>query len=608
VSVSGADDARARLRFHLELQDGFWFAAVAADDARAREALRAEAAAWAEGEGVPFRVHAPAEGLAATLVRDAEPGLHWVVMDPEAEEAAGRLLMALNERREALRKRLPGGLIVEGGARLKVLLRNLAPDLFSIRACVLEPAGAAGGVRSETPWWVGELGFDHAEVRRWGQPAVPWVDGDAARRALDEARRLEGHAGAGARRSELDAVARAVEALLAQGWIGEAAPVAERMLALAEDLVGADGPPPDGFPAVTAPDAWARGMLAEACEASAVVAHAQGDLPGARDLWRRGLGLRQGLAGEGPIDAARAPRVAEVAEAWSHLGELAWQAGDEDEAERSLDEALALRKSLVEAAPSPERIGELAISWSLLGDLRLDRGEVDAALAAYDEALRLRRDLVAEASGDRRKQALLAVVLGRRAAALGAAEERRAAREAAEESLRLIEAVAEADPATVHWQVWRATGWSRLGDTLLGLGDVDGAEEAWETAVELRRDLCREDPENARWAQDLAGDLGRLAEVALLAGEIEEAEMHAGEALEIAEPLGWEDPSNARWWIGLAWARVVASEVAAARDEDEESERLLEAAREAHARAVALGVRGRRAEVLAERLREAPPV
>jgi len=571
------DDARARLRFHLEMQEGFWFALSVADDALAREALRTEAVAWSTELGRAFHLHRPAADalpmLAALLANDDRTGVHWVVVDPlggglQGEEAVGRFLMALNERREALRRKLHAGLVVEGPARLKVLLRNLAPDLFSVRACVLEPQGPSPEVEVDRPWWLGEGFLDRSQVRHWGQPSLPWgrwaADGEQARVALAAVHRMEGREEPGAHRSRLNALSRAVEALLAQGWVSEAAPVAEEMLALAEALVAVGpAPPAPEAPTVTAAAVWAQSMLAEAHEFSAVIAWAQGDLQEAADQWRRALALREGLAGNVPVDASTAPRVADVARCRAHLGEIAMLAGDLQGAERELAAALEIRRQLAEAVPRHERWrADLAQSWSLLGDLRMDRGDPDGAARAYELALGLHQALVDENPGDGGRQAALSVALGRVGVVRQALGDPAGARKAAEESLRRIERVAASDPGNVTWQVQLATAWSRLGDAARLQGDRTAARGAWETALARRRELADEDPENAHWQQLLAIVLLRLAELGLSEGRTEEIAALSAEGLEIAEHLAWEDPSNASWQLLLAEARRLAAEVA----------------------------------------------
>lgn len=621
--MTSHDDDRARLRFHLELQDGFWFALVAADDRAARDRLREEARGWAEAGGVAFLDHALDDAgsvpdLVGRLGR-ARDGLQWVIADargdpaPVAEEAVGRLLMALNERREALRRGLRGGLVVEGPSRAKVLLRNLAPDLFSIRSCIVEPAGPSAEVHGDAPWWLGEGLVDRSQVRDWGQPGLPWsrwaiapeVAEDEARTALDAVARLEGLEGDGARRSELNALSRAVEALLAQGWVTEAAPVVERMTALATALVeGARRQPTGGVPAITAPDVWARSMRAEATEATASIAHAQGDLTGARELWRQALAQRQALAGE-PLDASTAARHADVAHALARLGELALQAGDEGEASKALEAARAIHESLVAAFPRhAEWRSELALSWSYVGDARLERGDPDGARQAFDVAIDLRRALIAEHPDDPRLRAVLGVVLGRRALACTVAGQPDQALADAREARDHLAFAASTDPGNVGWQGWLATAWSRLGDAARAAGHTDEAGRCWEEALNVRRALCEGDPDNARWHRALAVVLDRLAELSVTRGELERAAALSAEALDIAEQLGGQEPTNADFQLGLARARLTASEIASAGSEPSEAARLVRLALAAHAHLEALGATGWRVRRLGDRLAE----
>ncbi|MCK6590972.1 MAG: hypothetical protein L6Q76_25745, partial [Polyangiaceae bacterium] len=156
-------EARDRLLFHLENQTGFWFALVAGDDPRPRTRLREAAETFCREHGQPFILHAPHPqhlmGLAAELAKGESPGLHWIRADgPKAlvsqwDSAVRELLVAMNERREAYRRRLDGGVVIEGRESLKRYLRDLAPDLFSIRAFIAEPGISPEFTRPSIPEW-----------------------------------------------------------------------------------------------------------------------------------------------------------------------------------------------------------------------------------------------------------------------------------------------------------------------------------------------------------------------------------------------------------------------------------------------------------------------
>lgn len=157
------EEARERLLFHLENQTGFWFALVVGDDPRPRARVREAAEAWCKENGRPFFLHEPdPEGLvklAVSLAKGDAPGIHWIRADGVTglgeswRAGAAQMLMAMNERREAYRKRLEGGIVVEGRLSLKRILREMAPDLFSIRAFIAEPGEEPKTRIGEAPEW-----------------------------------------------------------------------------------------------------------------------------------------------------------------------------------------------------------------------------------------------------------------------------------------------------------------------------------------------------------------------------------------------------------------------------------------------------------------------
>lgn len=157
------EEARDRLLFHLENQSGFWFALVVGDDPRPRDRLREAAEAWCNENGRTFILHEPEpEGLVRLVVSLASgesPGVHWIRADGvkgviDAWDAGNtQMLMAMNERREAYRKRLDGGVVVEGRLSLKRILREMAPDMFSIRAFIAEPGEDPMAPAKGPPEW-----------------------------------------------------------------------------------------------------------------------------------------------------------------------------------------------------------------------------------------------------------------------------------------------------------------------------------------------------------------------------------------------------------------------------------------------------------------------
>lgn len=282
-------EATSRLLFHLENQVGFWFALVVGNDPRPRGRLREAAEAWCKNNGRPFFLHAlPPERLSALaneLAHDAPPGLHWVRLEgsqgflEQWDAAALQLLLAMNERREAYRHRLDGGIVLEGRESLKRLLRDTAPDLFSIRAFIAEP---------------GRGPPDAPEPPDWSPPPVSMLLVDAkvaadADREIERATRLEVGS-----LSRLDALYRGVMGLVVAGRGEEALGHANQLVDEFENLLD------DTSSAVVSADLGhcylARGMALDLRGASSV----------AEPRWRLALVemhlyLAQALAARGDL-------------------------------------------------------------------------------------------------------------------------------------------------------------------------------------------------------------------------------------------------------------------------------------------------------------------
>ncbi len=122
---------------------------VVGDDPVARGRLYTKAKGYCEEQGIAFeRITPPPQesrSIAITLAQAELKGVRWIVLDgpktirEQWDVAAIRLASAMNERRDAYRKRFDGGIILEGRGVLKRIVRESAPDLFSIRAFIAEP-------------------------------------------------------------------------------------------------------------------------------------------------------------------------------------------------------------------------------------------------------------------------------------------------------------------------------------------------------------------------------------------------------------------------------------------------------------------------------------
>jgi tetratricopeptide (TPR) repeat protein len=486
ANVTRIAEAVERVGLQLDTQDGPWIGRVwgpdAAPRARLREALRERY------RDIQLVQHPPGD-LSAIGPR---AGLHWLV-HPSSDTMAS--LAPLLGRLDG-----PVGVIIDTpdagalpqGLRL-VFDVPMAPEEGSLRRSLPPSDGAA-------------------RTRKRASLAIA-----AARQSHNQGRAVS-------------ALAKAIDALLAQGWTTEAEPLVEQLVERTD-------------PAEPAGLAAALGYRGE-------VARKLGDLSTARDAWERALQLRLALAEVTPS----APRWVEVAYCQSQLGAIYREQGRFDAALGMLTSARELRAELALTDPTPEREGALALSDSLLGDVYLALDDLDAAREATARALQRRRD-VAEATGQPLQRRFLALAWERSGLVAERSGDLARARAAYARAQELYRDLVKQEPGNVRFLVECSTAISRLGDVYRAEQDLDAARAAHTRALEIRAAVTDDAPDNAHWQQLLAVTLGRLASLALQMGELEVAASHANRAVEITEHLVWLDPSNVDWQRGLVAAR-----------------------------------------------------
>ena len=366
-----ATEAWARLEFDLDVRSGFWISLVVGPDPRPRAALRRRTETWCELNGAAFHLYRPIledlPGLASALADSPAAGVHWVIIDApthlegEREEAVGQLMLAMNERREAYRCHLDGGVILEGPEPLVRQLRVLAPDLFSMRAAVLE-----AGIDPERPE------ASEEEAHRTGSFPVLRLTGDA-QRAEERVARLRRRPLEGQERALLVALDRAAGMLHYERRLSRAARMAADQHGLVDTLAQRDAPPA-WLPYERARALYRRGSLAvksgQWALGSAFLIDADAILSGLVAADELGLAYRGLLA--------RVKR-------WRWW--VAEQQGRQEEASRQAEDTIALRREIVETDPHDLEM-ERRLVVQLMNGARLHarQGDHETAVAELREA------------------------------------------------------------------------------------------------------------------------------------------------------------------------------------------------------------------------------
>jgi tetratricopeptide (TPR) repeat protein len=362
-----------RLRKQIEFASGFWLGFVFSPSPMHVLVLRARVTRLLAAERATVLVYRPEQpeelrSVLQRLLQEAQPpaGCTWVeavrsdssgARQQPWTDAWNDLFLRMNERRDALRARLTGGLVFAGPPELKPRIREAAPDLWSVRAMVIDlKTGAPTEIYDPLTIVPDAEGLSAGTVEH--EVMAPGLPPDASF-ALEEAKRREARH---AVRPQALALMQAAEGFLAEGRTKEAREAALQ----ARDLLRGGG---------SYDEAQALALLARAESAGGEPRAAMKHISGALDHWRA-LGI-----GRAPLD-------------WCVLaGDLAVGDGNLVEASRMYAEAEAIAREGVRRGANAEALQDLSIVLRRIGGLRRQSGNLPAAGAAYDEALDLARAL-----------------------------------------------------------------------------------------------------------------------------------------------------------------------------------------------------------------------
>jgi tetratricopeptide (TPR) repeat protein len=526
VLDAGAEEQWQRMRAQFAFADGFWLGFVFCSSPRTIQVLRtrAEDALIEKGKDLLMRPLARPEELAGilpwllTAVELVPAGCTWIEAirsDPPGAErppwtsAWEQLFLRANEHRDALRGRLRGGLVFAATPEIKPLVREAAPDLWSVRSLVLdltpEPgsaltsaAAAAGPVRTPTLQGVSSLQESVASA----ESADPtFAVAEAIRRKIKD---IGG--GHGAHTSRGSAMLQAAEGFLAAGKVGQAGSAAQEARRL---LQGKDALGESRALWLLAETEIIKGGLSKAADhvgqAIAVrrtyafhnipiewydmagqLALARRDRAGAALVYREAeTSARHRLQRREGIDALHDLIVTLLG-----FGDIRREYGDAAGAAAAFEKAVIVARMLYQTRTNtPSILRVLSAGLLKLGDVCIHRGDTAGAVAAFEEALRVDRELCA--------------VLGE-------------------------------SPYTLRFL---SISFNRVGTARREAGDAPGAAMAFEEALALRRRVIEEAGETVQALRDLSSSLLKVSDARREAGALGRSDDALCEAVSVDERL-----------------------------------------------------------------------
>jgi hypothetical protein len=402
----------ARLRAQIELSGRFWLGFLFSPSPREVSVVRERAERLLQTQAQTLLLVRPASpdelrSVLPFLLESPEPvhaGCTWIEAVREDSPGApvepwtlawDALFLRMNERRDALRARLPGGLVFAAPPGIKPRVRDAAPDLWSVRSLVLDleprirprdPARASSRERASldesVPAPDPELALAEAGRRAAKGAEVPQAQAlmQAAAGLLAEARLVEAR----------NAAATARELLRGEGGLLEANALS--LLARAENAAGDPGAADHIEQAIRSARRLGADLVPlEWFDTAGRWALARRDLTAARALYEEMCAV----ARKRWTRDSKAPKtLRNLSVSLDRVGDVMRESGDLAAASTGYGQSLALRRRLRELqGDTPEVLRDLAIALERVGDLSEERGDLAAAAAAQEESLTLRRRL-----------------------------------------------------------------------------------------------------------------------------------------------------------------------------------------------------------------------
>jgi tetratricopeptide (TPR) repeat protein len=285
------------------------------------------------------------------------------------------------------------------------------------------------------------------------------------------------------------------------------------------------------------------------------------ELKGLRtSLLRQAAGFYADLQGllEGQTDA-ESRRL--LADGYFELGELTAKIGETPEALRVHREALAVRRELAAAGPTPAARLDVARSLNAVGELLHKTGDRPGSLAVLREQRELAAAVLAESPSDEARDVLAA---GHRALAEVLWPDTEAV-PTLQEAVALWQALADSHPGVSRYRRDLGLSLSRLGGMLDIRRDRAAARAALEKAVRIQQELADANPADAGLQDDLTHTLNRTA---LVMGEMGKAPEEIGlmqRALAVRQGLVRTYPAVNAFQLNLARShRLLAGSLAGA--------------------------------------------
>jgi tetratricopeptide (TPR) repeat protein len=445
---------------HFELGQGFAFVILLARNRSVARLCRSELDLWLRARRrpplftLPITTPDDLSNLPEQLLTIASPdGPVWVDGTGAREvyeQAWTRCAMKLNRARDGIAARFSTPVILVGAPWIREVLRDTAPDFWSVRAFVAEISPPqASVVLLPTPAASSQAASEFA------------FDPDLALRAIADTR---GKPGLERQLSRL--LDRAGTELMNRGRSQEALTLLREAMKLDESAVHEQPGRAD----------YLRD-LSVSYNRMGDLQRTLGEGEAARQFYEKSLQLREQLVAEEP---GRADYLRDLSVSYDITGDLQSALGEGEAARQFYEKALQLRERLVAEEPGrADYLRDLSVSYNRMGDLQRALGEGEAARQFYEKSLQIAERLVAQEPGRADYLRDLSVSYERMGDLRRSLGEVKAARHFYEKGLQIAERLVAEEPG-------RADYLFDLVKSLARVGGVDHVQRALGSQISPR--------------------------------------------------------------------------------------------------------------------------
>lgn len=430
-------------------------------------------------------------------------------------EAAWRqALGSLNQQRNPFRQHFGVPVIFVGAPWVAALLRETAPDLWSVRAMSLhiEPEMVAG--------WSGLEPLKRELLARIEQevPVERTPDLDMAMRAAEQLRGKPGQEHALA-----DILARAGSAFIYRREWEEAKKIWLEVVALFRQTNDA----------VSMAVAWTEiGYISVKSKY----------LDDALESYQKALTIREQLVREDPNSITRRR---DLSQNYYRIGDVLEDLGEFSDALEALRQGLEIVEQLTREDPD-NSFWQSGLLHGLRrkGEVLVAQGSLENAIVAFRDAETIAERLaLRNPHGPVRKESQ-AIIHQRIGDVLAAQGDFSGALSELRKCIEIRESFALRHPECIAWQENLSLSHSKIGDVLMAQGDFTGALAAFHESMAISERQEAQDPNNAHWQRDVLVSLTNLAGVAAAAGQQAESVSQAERAVALARALVTRFPNN----------------------------------------------------------------